>query len=432
MLAELLRLPENQECMECRARNPTWASTNLGVFLCIRCSGLHRQIGVHITKVKSCTMDLWEPEQIAFIQKMGNAKAKQIWEATLPRDYGKPSETEDSQLVLQWIRTKYEKRKYERQGGAPLHMAASHRTTTAVTSRAAAVGSVVAPPTLPVSQPSSMSALSPVFQTDEPFDERGTEGSGGGGGFNFIGTGAPASAFGFIATGADDAAPGQDAAVTGFAPATTTASQHHYFREYMSPVNQAPSPPQFNVDGTTIAPQPNITNAPAFSFLGAPVAAAPSVRATTDPTQGGAVGFSFPVAMENTGGSHVLPAFGSGGANGLVAALPAPTKAAIPFDPFDDAFPAATVAATQAQPDRSLLPSPMPQSAMPVTQPFVPSTLSPHASPTAVGGGPPAPTSTAVVPPDQAALLQMLAMMQQQQEQLQRMLAAKASGTMAA
>eukprot|EP00672_Neobodo_designis_P020985 CAMPEP_0174831080 /NCGR_PEP_ID=MMETSP1114-20130205/2900_1 /TAXON_ID=312471 /ORGANISM="Neobodo designis, Strain CCAP 1951/1" /LENGTH=401 /DNA_ID=CAMNT_0016064901 /DNA_START=59 /DNA_END=1264 /DNA_ORIENTATION=- len=112
ILTGMLKMPENRECADCRARNPTWASTNLGVFLCIRCSGLHRQVGVHITKVKSCTMDLWAPEQVAHIQKLGNAKGKAIYEAKLPPHYGKPAESEDSGLVLQWIRAKYEKKKF--------------------------------------------------------------------------------------------------------------------------------------------------------------------------------------------------------------------------------------------------------------------------------------------------------------------------------
>lgn len=43
---------------------PRWASWNLGVFLCIRCAGIHRNLGVHITRVKSVNLDTWTPEQV--------------------------------------------------------------------------------------------------------------------------------------------------------------------------------------------------------------------------------------------------------------------------------------------------------------------------------------------------------------------------------
>ena len=43
---------------------PTWASANLGVYLCLNCSGVHRSLGTHITQVRSITMDAWFPDQI--------------------------------------------------------------------------------------------------------------------------------------------------------------------------------------------------------------------------------------------------------------------------------------------------------------------------------------------------------------------------------
>jgi len=43
---------------------PRWASWNLGVFLCIRCAGIHRNLGVHVSKVKSVNLDSWTPEQL--------------------------------------------------------------------------------------------------------------------------------------------------------------------------------------------------------------------------------------------------------------------------------------------------------------------------------------------------------------------------------
>jgi len=49
----------------CHIAGPRWASWNLGIFLCIRCAGIHRNLGVHISKVKSVNLDSWTSEQIA-------------------------------------------------------------------------------------------------------------------------------------------------------------------------------------------------------------------------------------------------------------------------------------------------------------------------------------------------------------------------------
>ena len=57
-----LDVPGNSACADCGNFKPTWASINLGVTLCIECSGIHRGLGVHISKVRSITLDDWEPE----------------------------------------------------------------------------------------------------------------------------------------------------------------------------------------------------------------------------------------------------------------------------------------------------------------------------------------------------------------------------------
>lgn len=58
-IGKMLKKPENKLCADCKRPSPSWASINLGVFVCITCSGCHREIGVHVTKIKSINLDLW-------------------------------------------------------------------------------------------------------------------------------------------------------------------------------------------------------------------------------------------------------------------------------------------------------------------------------------------------------------------------------------
>lgn len=95
---------------------PRWASWNLGIFLCIRCAGIHRNLGVHISKVKSVNLDSWTPEQIGYLQQMGNSKARAVYEANLPDDFRRPQT--DSSLEA-FIRSKYEQKKYIAKEWAP-------------------------------------------------------------------------------------------------------------------------------------------------------------------------------------------------------------------------------------------------------------------------------------------------------------------------
>lgn len=89
ILEGLFKLPENKECADCRSRAPRWASINLGIFICLQCSGVHRSLGVHISKVRSATLDTWLPEQVAFMQSMGNEKSNAYWEKELPQHYNR-------------------------------------------------------------------------------------------------------------------------------------------------------------------------------------------------------------------------------------------------------------------------------------------------------------------------------------------------------
>uniref|UniRef100_A0A2R5L4N9 Putative gtpase-activating protein n=1 Tax=Ornithodoros turicata TaxID=34597 RepID=A0A2R5L4N9_9ACAR len=109
ILGQLLREEDNKYCVDCDAKGPRWASWNLGMFLCIRCAGIHRNLGVHISKVKSVNLDTWTPEQVACLQHMGNSKGRAVYEANLPDNFRRPQT--DSSLEA-FIRSKYEQKKY--------------------------------------------------------------------------------------------------------------------------------------------------------------------------------------------------------------------------------------------------------------------------------------------------------------------------------
>ncbi|KAJ8969889.1 hypothetical protein NQ314_001538 [Rhamnusium bicolor] len=109
VLNNLLRDEDNKYCVDCDSKGPRWASWNIGVFLCIRCAGIHRNLGVHISKVKSVNLDTWTPEQVVSLQQMGNSRARAVYEANLPDNFRRPQS--DSSLES-FIRAKYEHKKY--------------------------------------------------------------------------------------------------------------------------------------------------------------------------------------------------------------------------------------------------------------------------------------------------------------------------------
>jgi len=107
ILKQLLKLPENEHCADCGALEPQWASVNLGIFLCIVCAGIHRHLGVDITRVKSVNLDSWKDSEIDTVRATNNIKANDYWESYLPDNFQRPNYTDSIGLKEQWIKCKY-------------------------------------------------------------------------------------------------------------------------------------------------------------------------------------------------------------------------------------------------------------------------------------------------------------------------------------
>ncbi|XP_038677882.1 arf-GAP with coiled-coil, ANK repeat and PH domain-containing protein 3b isoform X2 [Scyliorhinus canicula] len=103
----------NDQCCDCGQADPRWASINLGITLCIECSGIHRSLGVQCSKVRSLTLDSWEPELLKLMCELGNNTINHIYEGRCG-EHGlkKPQPASTRQQKEAWIKAKYVEKKF--------------------------------------------------------------------------------------------------------------------------------------------------------------------------------------------------------------------------------------------------------------------------------------------------------------------------------
>lgn len=110
----------NAACCDCGLADPRWASINLGITLCIECSGIHRSLGVHFSKVRSLTLDSWEPELLKLMCALGNDVINRIYEARNEKmGVKKPRPGSQRQEKEAYIRAKYVERRFVERGPSP-------------------------------------------------------------------------------------------------------------------------------------------------------------------------------------------------------------------------------------------------------------------------------------------------------------------------
>ncbi|KIW98736.1 uncharacterized protein Z519_00399 [Cladophialophora bantiana CBS 173.52] len=109
-LHELLSVPGNSQCADCGAKNPAWASWNLGIFLCMRCASLHRKLGTHISKVKSLSMDTWSTEQVENMRRNGNNAVNKIYNPKNKKPDMPLDVDEVDSAMERFIRKKYQEK----------------------------------------------------------------------------------------------------------------------------------------------------------------------------------------------------------------------------------------------------------------------------------------------------------------------------------
>ncbi|XP_066558255.1 arf-GAP with SH3 domain, ANK repeat and PH domain-containing protein 1 [Amia ocellicauda] len=118
IIEDVRRMPGNSTCCDCGAPDPTWLSTNLGILTCIECSGIHREMGVHHSRIQSLSLDKLGTSELLLAKNVGNSGFNEIVEANLLSPSQKPTAESDMAVRKDFIVSKYVERQFSRRSGS--------------------------------------------------------------------------------------------------------------------------------------------------------------------------------------------------------------------------------------------------------------------------------------------------------------------------
>ncbi|CAH2285932.1 arf-GAP with SH3 domain, ANK repeat and PH domain-containing 1 isoform X3 [Pelobates cultripes] len=114
IIDDVQKTPGNDVCCDCASQDPTWLSTNLGILTCIECSGIHREMGVHISRIQSLELDKLGTSELLLAKNVGNNSFNEIMEGNLPTPSPKPTPSSDMTARKEFITAKYVDHRFSR------------------------------------------------------------------------------------------------------------------------------------------------------------------------------------------------------------------------------------------------------------------------------------------------------------------------------
>ncbi|KAJ1628636.1 hypothetical protein T492DRAFT_1016649 [Pavlovales sp. CCMP2436] len=118
---KLKQMPGNDRCADCGRVAPDWSAMNHGVLVCIRCAGVHRKMGTHISTVLSLAADNWNAESLSVVRsKNGNLAVNRVLEANFPARFDRAELLASDYPMERFIRSKYEEGRFRKEGNGQL------------------------------------------------------------------------------------------------------------------------------------------------------------------------------------------------------------------------------------------------------------------------------------------------------------------------